>query len=1139
MRVFTSSLLAVAGISVLQATDLTSSQTDQLKDADLVRFYVFEEGKGDSVQQLAGDKDGELFLVQPTSPYGEPIDWRVGKWNAVPEGSRGVEWTDGRVAGTHAIRPGKTLDSVVHSRFYKTPSGSFSLAAWVRPREGWGSFLWAGPYMVEEGYKLGGDAHRLWWRVATTEGPVMVDTAALTKNVWHQVVGTWNAQSKTLQLYVDGVLAAEKTVSGSFIPPKGPEDPAADPPDDIGGLRVGGCERMGGEAADFDIDELAIYGRALSAEEVTKLYDDGKPKTSVEEQQIAAQAAIEKSRLSADTVIALPTDSYGYFAVGKPFDLRVQLPKDLPLHGDVSVAYSLVNLEGKTVKEETKVLPLKDGVPAELKVPFTLSECGLYFLHVAVKRGDALLKEQEFPIGIMVALPPIGERPKTSPLGAHGGIDLWPESATLGFGIYRVIRGDSVEPQAGVYDFSWEDKAVDLARERGMDVMLAMNVIPESWDEGPGSGRPGDAGYNLSSYKALMTAMVKHFKGRVKYWEVVNEPNSGHHGLKPLGTGAERAQNYVKLLKAVHEIVRKEDPDALVVGINGCPNFVPWVEEVFAAGGAPYFDILTVHNYRPSPILTAARENGIGRVREIMKSYGKDCPLWNGEFGIHQPRRVNGRPMPADDLWKYYPGRLGESFGSRIVMIDMPTVTELVAAQWTVQAALLDLAEGADRFCLLAGPNRFVPSFSQTQGTPSEMGVALAAMASVVMPMKSAERFPLTSIRDAGVVIEDLDGKRTAAFFSDDQQELVLKFPKAQEVQGMDWLGNALSWKVADDGILRLPIGPSPVYLKNFPEGVKQVALIHADGDSVLKDGKLEGSVTLTNPGAKDFAGRIKVEAPAGISVALPAEIRVKAGAEEKIPFTLEASNLKRGKHEVSFTLEDGEGDVVARSQHVFEASDTMIGIPKVGRLGEVDWDKIPPVVIDDEAYVLSGKPVPGVPWAPQWRGKNDLSLTYRLGWNPEDGLLVRVEVTDDKFRPAPEAKLEQMYRYDCVELFVDLRPDNLRRDGYSPGAEQILVRPPDSEKDVACTVRSMAHENSQLEANFTGHRTPTGYVLSGAIKPKAGTPWKIVPGERLGLDMFVDDADDDIRKTIMGLGFGGTGNATSSKDWGWFRPNP
>jgi hypothetical protein len=91
--------------------------------------------------------------------------------------------------------------------------------------------------------------------------------SAITANAWHQLVGVWDAT--TLYLYVDGALAASVSLPADFLPVRNSD----------GGLLIGSqlpepnvLDGNGYYRFDGIIDEVNVFDRALSAEEVAERY---------------------------------------------------------------------------------------------------------------------------------------------------------------------------------------------------------------------------------------------------------------------------------------------------------------------------------------------------------------------------------------------------------------------------------------------------------------------------------------------------------------------------------------------------------------------------------------------------------------------------------------------------------------------------------------------------------------------------------------------------------------------------------------------------------------------------------------------------------------------------------------------------
>jgi len=94
-------------------------------------------------------------------------------------------------------------------------------------------------------------------------GAIAIGKTALSLNIWHMVTCIYKVANNTVYIYVDGTL--DNTVSG--ISPPSPSVTAK--------LYIGRDDPTNTSAADFfagSMDDIRIYGRVISANEVKKLY---------------------------------------------------------------------------------------------------------------------------------------------------------------------------------------------------------------------------------------------------------------------------------------------------------------------------------------------------------------------------------------------------------------------------------------------------------------------------------------------------------------------------------------------------------------------------------------------------------------------------------------------------------------------------------------------------------------------------------------------------------------------------------------------------------------------------------------------------------------------------------------------------
>jgi hypothetical protein len=137
-----------------------------------------------------------------------------------------------------------------------------------------------------------------------------------------------------------------------------------------------------------------------------------------------------------------------------------------------------------------------------------------------------------------------------------------------------------MEPKRGAYAFEFYDRLLETANRHGISVY----AIVAYWT--PWTKPYEEEGFK--DYCTFLRELVKRYKGRIKHWEIYNEPNiffwSGPH------------DRYPALLKMAYETVKAEDPEAQVLGCSTAGIDNRFIQMCLDAQ-AP-FDTLTIHPYR-------------------------------------------------------------------------------------------------------------------------------------------------------------------------------------------------------------------------------------------------------------------------------------------------------------------------------------------------------------------------------------------------------------------------------------------------------------------------------------------------------------------------------------------------------------
>ncbi|HUG13808.1 MAG TPA: cellulase family glycosylhydrolase [Thermomicrobiales bacterium] len=265
-----------------------------------------------------------------------------------------------------------------------------------------------------------------------------------------------------------------------------------------------------------------------------------------------------------------------------------------------------------------------------------------------------------------------------NPMGVNTFLHEEPDDAVVvrtldmiqagGFGHIRQMFGwFEIEPQPGVFVYpdgqsSWAkfDRIVELAEERGIEIVARLEK-PPAWaragQPNPELDGPPD---ELADYAHFVEQVVSRYRGRITYVQLWNEPNlAGEWGGKPIDPAG-----YVELLQAGYEAAKRADPDVtvLLAGLAPTEQTGPhnlsdllFLQGVYDAGGAAYFDIATVmvygYGFSPADRRVSFERNNFSRpiqTREIMERNGDaDTPIWAVEYGwVALPDDWTGNPSP-------------------------------------------------------------------------------------------------------------------------------------------------------------------------------------------------------------------------------------------------------------------------------------------------------------------------------------------------------------------------------------------------------------------------------------------------------------------------------------------------------------
>jgi len=194
---------------------------------------------------------------------------------------------------------------------------SYSVSAWVNPASTTTSFGFdavsqggsnMGSFQLQYSGGYGGWAFTL---AASDSSSTTYDSAhtstAPPLNTWAHLVGTYNASTGAISLYVNGSLAATATDTAPWT--------------GSGPLTIGGMQTAGGTASqifDGQVADVQVYQRTLTASDVSTLYTDGRASGTLDSRRVTTKWNLDQRGLP--TSMTDPngnTTSYLYDEAGK------------------------------------------------------------------------------------------------------------------------------------------------------------------------------------------------------------------------------------------------------------------------------------------------------------------------------------------------------------------------------------------------------------------------------------------------------------------------------------------------------------------------------------------------------------------------------------------------------------------------------------------------------------------------------------------------------------------------------------------------------------------------------------------------------------------------------------------------------
>jgi hypothetical protein len=286
--------------------------------------------------------------------------------------------------------------------------------------------------------------------------------------------------------------------------------------------------------------------------------------------------------------------------------------------------------------------------------------CLLALIALIVLIADAFFLEAPAPAATIPRTIPFTD---VNPYGANffleREVEAWKRDKTVrmaseaGIGwAKQEFLWEEIETRKGVFDWSKYDDIVAVYQKYNLQIIARLDRPPAWARQHPsetGSSGPPD---RLDDYADFVEEFARHYRGRIFFFQVWNEPNLG----REWDDGPVDPDAYVQLLQLVYPRVKAVDariqilsaPLAITLGEPFMPGSDKWrnmndldfLEAMYRAGAKDYFDILSANAFgleSPPEAPPDPRQLNFQRLvleRQVMERNGDESkPVWIAEYG--------------------------------------------------------------------------------------------------------------------------------------------------------------------------------------------------------------------------------------------------------------------------------------------------------------------------------------------------------------------------------------------------------------------------------------------------------------------------------------------------------------------------
>ncbi len=771
-------------------------------------------------------------------------------------------------------------------------------------------------------------------------------------------------------------------------------------------------------------------------------------------------------------------------------ELEFCVVSGIPEKQGLKISFETVDYSGKIIYEWKKDLFLgpKEGLSRRKTPAMEKMALGYFVSTMTLSGKDMEPIIRRVPFGVLPRPLPEEHFPESF-FGMHAGRVTLEALKRIGVAWIRHFstwrQGEKEKGTIKVLD-----EYYDSYLKHGFSIMDCVKAQDcPKWAIGP-DGKLKD----IEDYASYCRRYVEKLKGKVKYWEIENEPDLDF--VRKFGIPLkEAAEYYADVVNSAGPAIKQVDPEASVLAISNSgmeSNFC----EMAIQRCAGSFDVMTIHPYTGTRYIgpgstsiapeTYLRKKILGFV-DILKKYGKGQKLWIDELGWG----LDNREGYLSEYTRRYSDYVART------MIICRSVPEAEHLMWFK-------AQGCYE------KQYYQYGLWRSEFEPLPAAVFYANIAKILCTAKPTRTIFHGDVQAYAFRKKNGDTVIAVWKYQGSMNEMALDLPE-RSTSLIDILGRSIS-EVRKDGKLIVPLSGSPVFLCiSGMEPEKACELVSGASInmepvmlslSMNRDGVISGTVFNNYPREQ------KVEVyPKGNSAGIsPERIQLVLPADGKQDFSFKVPPLGEG-NKAKYVFECSSPDGKISREMAIEASPCNLAVRKDLLKSENS------IKLADRKYIYP--PDPGI----AWQSPEDLGCVFNIGWD-KDFFYFSADVTDKVFYQKSESY--QAWNGDSIQLSFDTLNDSRENEfqyddddvefivWLSPRGTARIAKTYSSKKDECGADVPDAKVSVTRTGNITGYRVALPWKTLGKLEP--------VNGRIFGFNFIVNNNDGNGRNYWLGL---------------------